>query len=86
MMGDWGWGGWGMMGPFGWIGMLLFWALIVLGIIYLWRALDLGSGFGHQEDGGGSRRDSALEIARERYAKGEIGREEFEQLKKDLAG
>jgi putative membrane protein len=31
-----------------------------------------------------SRSDRALEILRERYARGEIGREEFEAKKRDL--
>ena len=30
--------------------------------------------------------DSALEIARRRYARGEITREEFEQVRRDLGG
>jgi len=57
--------------------MVVFWGgligLIVWGIIKL-----------------AGRRDSApkrdpLNIAKERYAKGEISREEFEQIKKDLS-
>ena len=34
--------------------------------------------------GGQSERRSALEVLKERYARGEIGREEFEQKKRDL--
>jgi len=33
---------------------------------------------------GGSQSDGAMEILRKRYAKGEITKEEFEQMKKDL--
>jgi len=76
---DWGWG----MGGLGWLGMLLFWALVVLGIIYLVRALLAG-----QQGGDASRpksdTDKALDILRERYAKGEIEQEEFEQRKRGL--
>ncbi len=81
MMGYYGYG----MGAFGWIGMILFWALIILGIVYLLRALNLTQGFGQ---GSGDRprasSDRALDILRERYAKGEINKEEYEQLKRDL--
>jgi len=34
----------------------------------------------------GAPRDQPLEIAKQRYAKGEITREEFEQMKRDLTG
>ncbi len=34
----------------------------------------------------GSSRRSALDIARERYARGEISREQFEQIKRDITG
>ena len=74
--------GWGMMGPFGWIGSLLLLVLIVLAIAWLWRALDLGRGF---QQGSGSSTDRAIEIARERYARGEIDSEEFERIKRELA-
>jgi putative membrane protein len=76
--------GWGM-GPYGWITMLLFWALLMLGIVYLWRALGLGSRQDQEDTTKGSRGDKALEILRERYARGDISKEEFEQRKRDLA-
>jgi len=67
--------GWWM--AFGGLWMLIFWgaliALIVWGIAKL-------SGRGDTTP----KRDP-LDVAKERYAKGEISREEFEQLKKDLS-
>jgi len=71
MMDYWGWG----MG-FGWIFMILFWALVILGIVALIKWLS---------DQSGSRGKTALEILQERYARGEIQREEYEQKKRDLS-
>ena len=62
---------------FGGAWMLVFWggliALIVWGISKL-------SGRGDS-----TPKRNPLDVAKERYAKGEIPREEFEQLKKDLS-
>ena len=78
MMGGYGWaGGWG----FGMIGMLLWWLLIILGIVLLAKWL-----FGAGPGGGRSVENRALEILRERYARGEIDRKEFEERKRDLIG
>ena len=73
---QWG-GGWGW-GLFGFLHMFLWWILIILGIVVLARWLG-SSGPRH-----GSR-DSALDILRERYARGEIDKAEFEARKRDLA-
>lgn len=69
----WGWG----MG-LGMISMVLFWTLVILGIVVLVKRV------------GGSPasappRQSALEILEERYARGEIGKQEFDEKKRDLS-
>ena len=66
--------GWGM--GFGWIFMLLFWGLVFYGLYALIRNLAGGRG------GGGEK--TPLDILKERYARGEIDREEFERRKRDL--
>jgi putative membrane protein len=71
--------GWGWIG-FGVVHMLLFWVLVILGIVALMRAL---SGGPRNE---GERPAHAMEILKARYAKGEITREQFEQMKRDIGG
>ena len=73
-----GWGGVGM--GIGWLFMLLFWGLIIVAGVFLVRWLwDQGRPASRGEGG-----ESALEILRRRYARGEIDREEFEAKKRDL--
>ena len=66
-------GGWGML--FGGLFMVVFWggfiALIIWGINKLTKRDTYNT-------------HSPMEIAKERYARGEITREQFEQIKKDL--
>ncbi|MCL4544879.1 MAG: hypothetical protein M1118_09845 [Chloroflexi bacterium] len=74
----WGWGWMGAAMPIMLLTMLLFWLAVILGIVALVRwAVDLPSR--RTPD----RRD-ALDIARERYAKGEITREAYEHLRDAL--
>ncbi len=73
----------GMMDGYGYgvagYGMLIFgfifWILILIGLIllikYLW-------------EGGAKKEESALELLKKRYARGEISKEEFEEKKKYL--
>jgi putative membrane protein len=78
MMGNWGYGyGLGSFGMiFGWIIMIAFWALIIWGgIAFVQWLVNQGS----QKKG-----DTGIDILKERYAKGEISKEEFESKKKDL--
>jgi len=81
MMG-WGSQGYGMwgMGWFGGIMMILFWGLIVFGVVLLIRYFT-GDRWGSAPM---PRERNPVEILRERYARGEIGTEEFEERKKVL--
>jgi putative membrane protein len=68
---------WGAGGIVMLVMMLVFWALVIAGIVVGIRWL--------VRPGGGGARDQALEILRERYARGEIDREEFEARRRDLS-
>lgn len=76
--------GWGGM-VIGGVVILLVWIVIVgLTVWAVSRLFKTGPG-SSGTGGGGEGSLSALEIAKRRYAKGEITREQFEQLKKDLS-
>lgn len=66
---------------FGGLGMILFWVVVIAGIIWLVMALG-GSNLKlpKQSENG----QSAREILDQRYARGEIDREEYETMKQDL--
>ena len=65
--------GWGM--GFGWI------IGIIILLIILWLAFKV---FRTNSEKPSSSTNKPLDILRERYAKGEIDKDEFEQRKKDL--
>ncbi|MBI2469412.1 MAG: SHOCT domain-containing protein [Candidatus Rokubacteria bacterium] len=76
----WGMSGWGA-GGFGMIFVLVFWALLIAGVVLVVKWLvESGRAGGALTSGG----DSALDILKKRYARGEIDREEFEAKKRDL--
>lgn len=68
------WGAWGILMM---LMMALFWILVVVGLFAAVRWL-IARGKNQQTD-------SALSILRERYARGEINKEEFDSRKKDLS-
>ena len=76
---DYGFNGFGGIGWFGGgLVMGLFWLLVIAGIVALVR-MAMHQGGSHH-----TATKSALDILKERYAKGEIDKEEFETKKKDL--
>ncbi len=74
MMWDFGAGWWW---GFGGVFMILFWVGLI--VLIVWGVIKLSKG------GETGSKKEPLDIAKERYAKGEISKEEFEQIKKDLA-
>jgi putative membrane protein len=72
MMFMWGAGGLVMM-----LMMPVFWGLVIARLVLGVRWL---AGQGHS-----ARRDEALEILRQRYARGDIDKQEFETRKRDLS-
>ena len=80
--GDWSWGMhpmswmWGAWGLGMMVMMLVFWGVVITGIVLAIRWL---AGQGEK-----SRSDRAFDILRERYARGEINKDEFEAKQRDL--
>ncbi len=72
---DYNWGTHAVMMIFGFV----FFVVIIYGAIALMR------GAGHHDQGRHLNRTSPLDIAKARYAKGELTKAEFEQLIKDLS-
>ncbi len=79
MMGGYGMGGFGFGGVF----MIMWWVLIIVGIVVLvkWLLGPSSSPGGGSGSGSGSR---ALDILKERYARGEIDEQEYRKKKQDL--
>lgn len=71
--------GWWMM--FGGTWLLLFLGGIVTLVVWGIKKVTERAGSGRSTTG----QRSPLDIAKERYTRGEISREEFEQIKKDLS-
>ncbi len=70
-------GDYGMGFGFGWVFMILFWGLVIMGIIYLVKMLTGGSGSSEP-------RETAEDIIKKRFARGELSREEFEEALRAL--
>ncbi len=83
--------GWGMMGGYGGYGYgpigMIVWFVILIAIValvvWLVRSLTGGGGMHHLAP---PRRSGGLDVLEERYARGEINRDEYLQKKKDILG
>jgi putative membrane protein len=68
------------------IGLII---LVIIGWV-IWRGINWGGGccggghYGHY--GSYGDRENALEILRQRYARGEISKDQYEQMKRDIIG
>ncbi|RJQ54932.1 MAG: SHOCT domain-containing protein [Actinobacteria bacterium] len=62
----------------------LFWLLLIAGLIVLVVALLRRPHLTAGTVGAGVHHGQALDVVRERYARGEIDRDEYERLSKDL--
>ncbi|MDO8575564.1 MAG: SHOCT domain-containing protein [bacterium] len=69
-----------MNGTIGGIMMIFFWILLVIFIV--WVVKEISGKNSHTNSASNSR---AIDILKERYAKGEIDKQEFEAKKKDLS-
>ena len=84
-----GWrGGYGMMGlgrgEFGFMGLMgIFWVVVIGLVIWAIAAAGHRSGWSGNYTSTGQS-ESALEILKKRYARGEINKAEYEEKKKDL--
>ncbi|MGC3874592.1 SHOCT domain-containing protein [Halomonas sp. GXIMD04776] len=74
------------MGDYGWAHMLLgglmmvvFWGAVIALAVFLVRSLIRG-----RDDGVSHQRPTALDLLQERYARGEIDQQDYEQRKRDL--
>jgi putative membrane protein len=76
---EWGWGMhpmWGVWGAGMLVMMLVFWGVVIVALVLGIRWI--------VSQGRPPRSDMALAILRERYARGEIDKQEFEAKKRDL--
>lgn len=68
---------------FGFLFMILVWGVIIIGAIWVGKNL-LNSNGNLGDIFSSGREKSAFEILKDRYARGEITREEFENMKEDI--
>ncbi len=76
--------GWGWTWGIGMIHGLLWWVFVILGIVLLLRLLARGTGGGAAAGPPPAPPETALDILKKRYARGEIDKAEFDEKRRDL--
>ncbi len=82
-------GGYGMMGGFGGIWMIFMMPIGLIVLVVIGYAIWRGFGWGgdrYRHSSSYRENGNAMEILRQRYARGEITQQQFDQMKKDLIG
>ncbi|MCD6732433.1 MAG: SHOCT domain-containing protein [Burkholderiaceae bacterium] len=78
-------GGWGWTWGIGMVHGLLWWIFVVLGIVLLVRLLARSGGGGAVPPSPPpAPAETALDVLKKRYARGEIDKAEFEEKRRDL--
>lgn len=77
-----GWDGWGWFWPFHFVIPLLFLAIIITVVVMLVRYAAGWSDYSQRSE----RRSAGLEALDERYARGEINRDDYLQRRRDILG
>ncbi|MDA4114934.1 MAG: SHOCT domain-containing protein [Thaumarchaeota archaeon] len=70
--------GWWPWAPFGWFFFIPLFFVAFFALRFFWWGMWGGWGWYHGSD-------SAMQVLRERFASGELTKEQFEQMRKDLA-
>jgi putative membrane protein len=65
------------MGAWGWWWMILVWVIIIVAAIFIIKSI-IGKGTGSRQH------ETPLDVLKRRYAAGEITKEQFDQMKKDI--
>ncbi|MBI4670899.1 MAG: SHOCT domain-containing protein [Chloroflexi bacterium] len=88
MMGGYGMHGFGPFGfnPLGWIVQLAFWGLLIGGGVLVVMSLARNSRASSAAPLPPPHGETPLDILKARYARGELTKEQFDQIKKDLEG
>ena len=69
---------WGLGMGFGGLTMVLFWGVLLVGLVLLARSVGMSAGIGRRSA------STPLDVLKHRYAAGQVTREQFEQMRKDL--